>query len=71
MEINWKLIDENIASWARPYATYVCSTAIAYACLMHDSAVVAVPVAGAVIGGNIAARSYEKTKPTTGTGAGC
>ena len=58
--MDWDKIDELVASWHRPYATYVCATAIAIACMIHESAVIAIPIAGAVVGGNIAARTIDK-----------
>lgn len=65
MNINWDKIDEFLASFQRPYATYACATAVAYACFIPQSAPIALPLAAAVIGGNIAARTVEKVKTTT------
>lgn len=71
MKFDWKLADEIVASWQRPYATYICSTAIAIACLFHDSAAIAIPVAGAVVGGNIAARTIDKKTAAAASGKPC
>lgn len=68
MNMNWDKIDEFLASFQRPYATYICATAVAYACTVPAVAPIAIPIAGAVIGGNIAARTVEKVK-TTATNA--
>lgn len=62
---NWDKIDEFLASFQRPYATYVCATAVAVACLIPQTAPIALPVAGAVLGANIASRTVEKVKTTT------
>lgn len=70
MTIDWDKIDELVTSWHRPYATYVCSTAIAIACLIHESAVVAIPIAGAVVGGNIAARTIDKKNAANAAATG-
>ena len=68
MNINWDKIDEFLASFQRPYTTYVCATAVAACCFIKETAPLALPIAGAVIGGNIAARTVEKVK-TTATNA--
>jgi hypothetical protein len=65
MKINWDKVDEFLASFQRPYATYVCATAVAYACIVPATAPIAIPIAGAVIGGNIAARTVERVKTTS------
>jgi hypothetical protein len=59
---NWDKIDAFLASFQRPYATYVCATAIAAACFNPTTAVIALPIAGGIVGGNIAARTVEKVK---------
>lgn len=53
-------IDGFLASFQRPFATYVLTVAVAFACFRLETATLALPLAGAVIGGNIAARSVDK-----------
>lgn len=64
MELKWEIITDNLANFQRPYTTYILSTALAVSCLFKETAPVALPIAGAVLGGNIAARTVEKVKTT-------
>jgi hypothetical protein len=61
----WDRIDSLVASWQRPYATYMCATGIFLGCLNSTTAPIALPLAAAIVGGNIAARTVEKTKAIT------
>lgn len=65
MTLDWDKIDELANSFARPYSVYVCSTAIAIACLIPASAPIAIPVAGAVVGGVAYFRSMDKKTDAT------
>lgn len=55
-------IAEFFGNTQRPYSTIILSTAIAVACCIKETASVAIPVAGMVLGGNAASRAVEKVK---------
>lgn len=46
----------------RPWSTFILSLALAIACCIKDTAPIAIPVAGAVLGGNAYTRMNEKNK---------
>lgn len=62
--INWDKIADFFGNTQRPYSTFVLSTAIAIACCIKETAPIAIPVAGAVLGGNVVTRMNEKTTAT-------
>lgn len=57
--MNWKLTDELFASFSRPFSMYVCSAAIAVACFGSNAAI-ALPIAGALAGGQAWLRTADK-----------
>lgn len=67
--MNWSSFfdkfDSLFASCSRPYTVYACGTAVAICCFIPQTASEALPIAGAVIGGFIAARSTEKIRGAT------
>jgi hypothetical protein len=58
--VNWDKVDELVASWARPYTVFVCSTAIAICCFIPATAPIALPLAGALAGGAAVLRTIDK-----------
>ena len=53
-------MDELFASFSRPYIAISCGTAVAGSCFIQASAPIAIPVAGAVVGAYMAARTMDK-----------
>lgn len=64
-KFNWNAIadksDTLFASFSRPYIAIICGTAIAGSCFNQLTAPIAIPVAGAVVAGYMAARSVDKS----------
>lgn len=63
-KVQWGAIadkaDQLFASFARPYIAIICGTGVAGACFVPASAPIAIPVAGAIVGGFMAVRTIEK-----------
>jgi hypothetical protein len=69
---NWAKIDEIVASFARPYQSYICSSAVAFSavwsvCSNSSDVVVGicVPAATALAGGTAYLRSVDKKTAAT------
>ncbi len=58
--MTWDKLDELVASWARPYTVYVCTTAIAICCFIQYTALIALPIAGTLAGGAAVLRTIDK-----------
>jgi len=56
----WDKIDELVASWARPYTVYVCSSAVAGCCFWQYTALIALPLAASLAGGAAVLRTIDK-----------
>ena len=56
----WGKVDELVASWARPYSIYVCSTAVAIAVFFPATAAEALPLAAGLAGGAAYLRTMDK-----------
>ena len=70
MTWNWDKIDELVASFARPYSMYVCSSAIAFAAIWsvvaaHETALITIPAAAGLAGGQAYLRSLDKQTAAT------
>ena len=71
-EWDWNKIDEIVASFARPYQQYLCSTAVAFSAVYSvigraDALVIGitVPAATALAGGTAYLRSVDKKTAAT------
>ena len=58
--MNWDKLDELIASWARPYTVYICSTSVAICCFIQYTALIALPLAASLAGGAAVLRTIDK-----------
>lgn len=63
-DISWGVVadkfDSLFASFSRPYIAIICGTAVAGACFVPVSAPIAIPLAAAIVGAYMAARTVDK-----------
>lgn len=64
-QMAWDKFDELFASLARPYSMYICSSSVAFAAVWsvvaaHETAIITIPAAATLAGGQAYLRSLDK-----------